>query len=294
MDIRSLTVKCPDCAARMRADTAMNRFVCAYCGHVALLSAASGTTGSARQGFHQGNHSGDDDATEERLQAIEQLSALASPIKALELLESRRAEKRAELSHFNTDFARMTSVAGRKMLLLVPGLVFLVIAMLGTSQKDPVAGILIGGFLALLVFVPFYLVYRFRLSRLNAAITKAEAELAAVNRELADHHTRYNYGLIPEGYRHSDALSFILDALGTRRAQTIQHAIYLYEELTQREYVEQSRQTQIGLQNKFNPGSRLHRAETPVSGPNLAQEILKGAAGDAGSAIVANQLRQRK
>ena len=173
-------------------------------------------------------------------------------------------------------------------------LVFLVIAMLGTSQKDPVAGILIGGFLALLVFVPFYLVYRFRLSRLNAAITKAEAELAAVNRELADHHTRYNYGLIPEGYRHSDALSFILDALGTRRAQTIQHAIYLYEELTQREYVEQSRQTQIGLQNKFNPGSRLHRAETPVSGPNLAQEILKGAAGDAGSAIVANQLRQRK
>lgn len=206
-----LTIKCPDCGARVRASFSKPSTACDYCGNHVLLP--EGAWGMRK---------------EHGLPLPHQVDALSLSLDRTRLLEQRLEEARRELVDLEEKQRRRRSWKGRASSLIIPLCVFLIIFMIfqSTNPKESVSPATV---MAIIAYLPILVVRKVASMMTERGIKRAKERCASLENGIKSLKDHQDLDLLPEGYRHVEGISFVLKAIKNGRARSLEEALAQYD-----------------------------------------------------------------
>ncbi|NLX83522.1 MAG: hypothetical protein GXZ04_06890 [Clostridiales bacterium] len=223
----TLSIKCPGCGARARADITKPYIQCDYCGNHFMLQGSTAQAEALHQRLAQ--QAREKEGLEAQLRS---LSDLTHALPRLRLMESRLDVARSSLATYQEKHRWWHSLPGKLVTGIVPALAFLVFYMAVSSNfthnhgEALIAGVVMAG----LALLPTLLVRKLYISYLTRRVTWGKAACASIENEISNLKDQHDVDLLPEGYRQPESIVFISKALASRRANSIQEAITQYED----------------------------------------------------------------
>lgn len=170
------TIKCPDCAARVRADTSQKTAECEYCGRLMLLNLEPAQF-TPDKTYHQ---AGAKDQPQKDAKAQERIPSAREAT-----LQRRLTNAQNSLLSLRKNRENLVGVKGRRKALIFPVgfalFLFFAVPASGSSIPVRIMGSLI---IAGLAYLPVMVVRFFRLTALNRNIKQTQEECHALQAQL--------------------------------------------------------------------------------------------------------------
>jgi len=298
--MKVLSIKCPDCSARMKINDTETRAKCEYCGQVMILKenpsiSTNGFDHLKQSGlpFHYAQTHVTNPMSQEEL--IKRISALIEPISELKRLKETVIAKKAILDDRKDTLAKRISSTGKTKVFIFPLCIGVVILLLSSAGKSAKPEYGIAAFIALLALIPAYIIRAIRLSILKSKINKEETNYQEVLKKIDNLQNTPDLHLIPETYRNTGYIKAILNTLKTHQVNTVQQAINLYEDSAYKSRMEKYHKEQIALQRKIlkKTSKKEYVIQQVEDTSSIGRELLKGAAFVAGGAIMGKVLGRK-
>ena len=286
MNIKSIT--CPSCGSSLNADENETRVVCSFCGSSVIVE----DTRQEGYNFELGSMQARANAA---LDISNKVNELMGPLcdyervnSEKELLEKQKKSLLKQTSIFEKHGKAISIVAGVLITLLLFAIMILV--------KASFVGYLVCAVIAAIAFFASRLIVNKYLKNVKKGAEDTELAIVAHAKTIDSFNNvmnKYKDIVIPAKYRNIKAMTYIRDSLKSQQAQTIEQAMYQYDDILRQEETIALQQEQIRLQNE-----QLNQAETAnnkgliSSGSKKTQETKKstGLFGTSGkSATVVNK-----